>query len=400
MRKLEALNNNLAYSKNAKLATNFGTIAQRWLGILKTAQNTLTERAKKSTEIPQVYIAGSALDPETAKKRFKGRQDIFREIENFSLMDQPPVLLLNGGRRTGKTSSLKYLPDKVGSDIVPLLVDMQGSAVATTLKGIAAYLAEAIIKAAQKSRNLELPYPDWEKRPDEPFLSLQDWFTTIERQVPGKRFLLCLDEYERLGEVVSSTGSRAPLNFLRHNLQHNRRWILLFSGVHIVSELEPYWSDYLINARSLRLSYLKEDEARELVTAPIPDFPSIYEPAAVDTIIKETGCQPYLVQLLCSVVVDHLNSQKRQLATPEDVQTCLPKAIEIGDPYFNELWTKLPENDQNLLLTLVTGEKLDPLPGVSLQRLMKKDILHKTAQGYGFQVPLIERYIENLAQSL
>ena len=156
----------------------------------------------------------------------------------------------------------------------------------------------------------------------------------------------------------------------------------------------------LINARSLRLSYLQEEEARELVTAPIPDFPEIYEPAAVDTIIQETRCQPYLVQLLCSVVVDHLNSQKRQLATPEDVQTCLPKAIETGDPYFNELWTKLEESDQNLLLALVAGEKPDPLPRVSLQRLVGKEIFRKTEQGYEFQVPLIERYIRDLAKDL
>ena len=122
---LHELLNRLAFGKNARLATTFGSIAQHWLTILETAQRTLEGQVQYSKEIRQVYIAGNALDPQTAKNRFKGRIDLFREIETLSLADQPPVLLLYGGRRTGKTSALKYLPHKVEANLVPLLVDLR-----------------------------------------------------------------------------------------------------------------------------------------------------------------------------------------------------------------------------------------------------------------------------------
>lgn len=64
---LEQLRNTLAYSQNPELATGFGRIAQQWLKILQTAQKTLEEQAKRSAEIPQVYIAGASLNPDDAK---------------------------------------------------------------------------------------------------------------------------------------------------------------------------------------------------------------------------------------------------------------------------------------------------------------------------------------------
>jgi hypothetical protein len=246
---LRELLNSLAFSKDARLSTTFGSIAERWLSIVEKAQCTLEEQTAYSKEIRQVYLAGNALDPQTAKNRFKGRIDLFREIETLALADQPPVLLLYGGRRTGKTSTLKYLPHRVGANLVPLLVDVQGAASATTLSGLAENLATQIIEAARRlPRRLDLPYPDKNKLAQDPFPALQDWLRELERTTRGKRFLLCLDEFERLSEVVEATGSKAPLNFLRNVLQHRASWTLLFSGSHEPKELPDYWSDYLISS--------------------------------------------------------------------------------------------------------------------------------------------------------
>jgi AAA+ ATPase superfamily predicted ATPase len=128
----------------------------------------------------------------------------------------------------------------------------------------------------------------------------------IKRTATSKRFLLCLDEFERLSKVVKVTGSRTPLNFRRHVLQHRAAWTLLFCGSHEPKELPDYWSDSLINTRTLRVSYLDEESARELIVQPVEDFTNIYEPTAIDTIIHLTRCQPYLVQLTCYEVVELL----------------------------------------------------------------------------------------------
>ncbi|MEG5195288.1 hypothetical protein QUB50_03665 [Microcoleus sp. A6-C5] len=78
MKKLNGLRNSLVFGKNPALATSFGSIVQRWLDILETSRKTLEEAALDSAEIPQVYVAGPALNPENSSSRFKGRLDVFR----------------------------------------------------------------------------------------------------------------------------------------------------------------------------------------------------------------------------------------------------------------------------------------------------------------------------------
>lgn len=402
---LQELKKTLAFVQNAPLATKFGSIAERWLTTLETAQRTLEDTTRQSQEIKQVYIAGNSLDPATAKNRFKGRIDIFREIETLTLSDQPPVLLLYGGRRTGKTSALKYLPYRIGANIIPLLLDLQGAASATTLKGLAENIAQQIIEAARRlPRKLHLPNPDTYRLAEDPFPALQTWLTEIERSNFGKRFLLCLDEFERLSEVVEATNSRAPLNFIRNLSQHQQKWILLFSGSHQLSELDAYWSDYLINTRALRMSYLQESEARELILQPIEDFPNIYESSAVDMIIQLTHCQPYLVQLVCYELVELLNRDIRAnrreadttTATAQDVQKIIPIVLERGDQYFRELWTSIADSDRNLLRRIIQGETPTQQDKGIMRKLARKEIL--TQEGIAFQVPLVQKFVEQLLE--
>lgn len=112
------------------------------------------------------------------------------------------------------------------------------------LPGLAENLATQIIEAARRlPRRLYLPYPDKNKLAKDPFPARQDWLGEIGRTTPSSRFLLCLDEFARLSEVVEATGSRTPLNFLCNVLQHRASWILLFSGSHEPKELPDYWSD-------------------------------------------------------------------------------------------------------------------------------------------------------------
>jgi uncharacterized protein len=403
---LRQLLQELDVSKNALLAKTFGSIAQDWLDILETAQPTYKEVSLYSAEIRQVYIPGSALDPATAKERFKGRDYLFRQIEKLADENPPPVLLLYGRRRTGKTSALKYLPNRMPANLVPLLVDMQGAAIATTLSGLAEQIARQIMEAARRlPRRLDLPDPDAIFRiSTDPFVALDTWFEEIERSFPDKKFLLCLDEFPRLGEFVELTGSKAPLNFLRSLIQHRQQWILLFSGSHLRWELPAYWSDYLINTISLQLDYLQEPEARELIIQPVDDFPqNIYEPEAVDRIIYYTRCQPYLVQLVCYQIIELLNhyirSQNRPpkitTATVEDVENVIPKVLERGDHYFRELWTNLAPDEQNLLQSVALNQ---PVPENTklVRKLIKKGILQQDEQSHqvSFQVPLVQKYVE------
>ncbi len=403
IKELTQLRQQLAFEKNTLIRTHLGQITQRWLAILETAQNVLLEQIKQSGELPAgAYVAGNALDPELADANFRGRLVIFAEIENLMLATQPPILLLYGGRRTGKTSALKQLPKRMGTDFVPLLVDMQGVAEASTPRGVAEGIAKQMQESARSSRNMTLPDYDIEALQRDPFHALRDWFKAIEKKFPNKRFLLCMDEFERLEEVVTATQSRAPLNFLRSTYQHHNRWLILFSGSHHPDELAPYWSDYLISTRTLSVSYLQEDEARDLIEHPNNDFPvQVYNSLAIEEIIRQTHCQPYLVQLLCQNVIELINQDKRRQVVKDDVIAAMPRAIERGQQYFAELWneTLKKSSDRSIIKKLLSGEALSEEEKQRVPYLLDKNILEVSGSTYRFQVPIVEAFLRGKAQA-
>jgi AAA+ ATPase superfamily predicted ATPase len=396
IQRLADLQKALAFNKS-RHRLSLGQTSQRWLSLLTTAQENYRQQVGRQAEIPQAYIAGNGLNPDDAKERFKGRLDIFQQIETISLSDSPPVLLLYGGRRTGKTSSLKYLPQKVDSSLVPLLVDLQGTALSEQMSSFAQSFAGQMIDFARANHRLNIPPPSPEALNHDPFPTLLKWFQTIENLKPHKRFLLCLDEFERLSEVINATNNKAPLNFFRSVMQNNQRWILLFSGSHTLDELEPYWNDALINAQSLRMTYLHRNEAIDLIRHPVQEFPDIYSDATVERILYWTNCQPYLIQLLGTVLVDELNKLPEPLSqrpTPDDIDQLIPKVRDRGINYFRELWkSTITEEQRQILSQFMSEGHLENVPKRQIKTLIEdKEILIKTNEHYAFQVPLAETY--------
>lgn len=274
----------------------FGTTLKPW-NTSAELQAVLLEWMR--IEIPQAYIQSNSL---VANIRFKGRADFFREIRALQVADQTSALLVYGQPRIGKSSLLRCLPYRLGPFLVPLLIDVRKLASALTLSEFAENLAVQIIEAArQLPRPLQFPSFDRRKLAVDPFPALLDWFSEFERVVPKKRFLLCLDDFHCLGQLAETIPLAVPLNFLRHILQHRSAWCFLFTSSYDPKCRPDYctWSSYLIADRVLRLPYLDEQSARELILRPLDLFPDIYEPAAVDAIIHLTGCHPFLLQLTC-----------------------------------------------------------------------------------------------------
>jgi uncharacterized protein len=409
--KLEQLQANL---KNlpSPIATQFRPGLNTWKRILTDTQTTWHNDAKRSGEIPAAYIAGSSLDPNQAADRFKGRQDIFNEIETIALSDTPPSLLLYGQRRTGKTSTLKYLPDRLNTDLIPLFVNAQRFAETTTLYGIARSFHTQITEAAQRSRNLTLPSLDPDDLKLDPLAELRRWFDAIGQHHRSKKLLLCIDEYERFDEFIHSTQTHAPLHFLRNTMQRSDNWVVLFSGSHTPDELAPYWSDYLIETQAIRLSYLRDPEARDLIVNPTPDFPDdVYSPDAITAIVQLTHGQPYYIQLICGELISLLNdirlgrgqhkdaANPDALVTPALVEQAIPLALDRGQQYFREFWTlSLGLAERDVLTEILNGVEM-PSNRPIRKKLFDKEIICMTSDGFKIRVPLIEIYCKTAIEA-
>ncbi len=386
----------LALSNNRQIAARFGRALETWEQVLGKELSGLDAREV----IPNVYVAGSPLS--TASNVFKGRHDLFVALERelTSQAEQRPTLLLFGARRSGKTSAIKQMPVRLGSDVIPVEVDLQSAATAEGARGLLFVIADQIKRNALTHRRVQLPPLTRDDLRADPYVVFRDWLNRVEDAVGARWILLNLDEYERLTEMMDAGRiDQRVFDFLRGIIQHHPRVTVLLSGSHTLEDLPPIWSDYLINVSVLKIENLKEDEARELIVSPIEDFPLQYEPAAVDRIIAATGCQPYLLQATGRDLVNALNERNRTTATLADADRALDSALTTGVAYFQELWAGRDTDDtQRAALRAIATQKVGAFHETPLQtalrKLVHRDILVATDGAYHFRVELVRRWVE------
>jgi len=382
-----AVRRGLAFAPDARLARKLNPALETWEIIF----NQELQAANQREFIPNVYVAGSPLL--TASKVFKGRQDVFIALENelASPAEQRPALLLFGARRTGKTSVLRQLPARLGSQVIPCEIDLQRLSTAESAAGLLGQISVEIHRQAYTHRKLELPAPPVQAsnsvsipwRPisfalpappvqaltQEAYLSFNAWLQEVEAALGDRWLLLNFDEYEALDSMVQ-TGclDERIYPFLRGLIQHSQRVVLLFSGAHTLEDLPPVWSHHLVNVRLIPIGALQENEARDLITRPIPNFPVVYAPGMVEHILALSGRQPYLIQMLCRDLVNHLNGEKRMQAQPADLDVAQRTALTGASGYFDDQW-RGPDSDeaQRSVLAALAGSTEGRLERSTLQ---------------------------------
>jgi hypothetical protein len=369
--------------------------------------------AQEEKGIPNVYVAGSPLS--TQSKVFKGRRDIFRALERelVSHADQRPALLLFGARRMGKTSVLRQLPNAIGPQVIPVMVDLQSIALSENAISLLAKIAESIQNSALVNRAITLPDISQKGLETDPYRAFSDWMEMVGKSIGNRWILLCLDEYEYLEKLLKDGRiDERAFQLLRTLIQNHPRLTLLFSGAHTLEDLQPMWSNYLINVRIIKIQPLTEDDAETLIAKPIPNFPLVYDDEALDHILFETGCHPYLIQSTCQDLVHRLNEENRFTAHLKDVERALDSALESGAGYFNDLWNG-PDSDeiQRAIQSEVAKTKTGKLSvsrlettlsragykkqetQAGLSRLIHRDLLEQDDSHVQFRFELVRRWI-------
>jgi len=394
--------------------TRWQPVLDQWLKLLdEPLRQPLLAKGKA---IVNPYDSGNPLNLQRSAL-FRGRDEVTATLVNALLERNRPTLVLHGPRRIGKSSFLLQLPRLLPGRVIPIFLDLQRAGMTDSAGDFGYGLARAIQREAQIQRKLSLPAPP--ARADfraHPYNTLSDWLD--EQAIPALRgdfsLLLCFDEFEKLGSAIAAGRlDERLLDELRHTIQHRQAISLLFAGVQTLEDLGPRWSSYFISVRPLEIPYLSEAEARDLIIAPDRQvhFPLEYAPAAVSQIITVTRCQPYLVQLVCSAVVQLANRDRTLLATPALVTEAISKSLDDGAPYFQNVWEETPGTTpdmlalgQNLLRQIAatdpTPYSLLPTPDIqpALTRLLRyKVLVQLDGAGYRFDVPLLARWVRERA---
>lgn len=400
----------------------FARALARWEPLIATGLDHARRQQREQEPIPQIYITDGrpihpADRPDTALP-FKGRTALFQRLESAlgGSSGERSTYLLYGQRRAGKTSALLQLPRRLGRTI-PAFLDAQDGKIggANNTAGLLAGIAETIIDQTHRYRALTLPPIDHNALNADPYPTFERWLDRLETILGDRTLLLCLDEFENLEQgIADGRFDTRLLAQLRTIVQHRRRIAVLLSGSHHLDELPAHWASALINTTPFSISFLAAHDARALIETPIEGFPAIYTPAAIEHIIVATHCQPYLVQLLCGLLVERMNHARRippeSLITPDDIHAVQPRIFERGESYLLDLWANQSGGPaaQHILehLAHAPATRLDratlqrAIPDettlrAALRTLVRREIIERDGDDYRIIVPLIAAYIRH-----
>lgn len=251
------------------------------------------------------------------------------------------------------------------------------------------------------------------------FSGFKQFLSDIKPGLGERIIVLMLDEFEELQmRMEDGCISRTIFSNIRHLMQHEAQLIFLFCGTHKIEEMAAdYWSIFFNTAVYYRLSWLKPQDAVRLIKEPVKEHLT-YNDLAIEQILKMSGSQPYLVQLICRTLVNDLNARKkRNIALIDDVDDAVEAIIKKGTDHFSQhIWEDATTFERVILSALaeeLTHKQLDHLgvEGIydkiqtvsssftrkqmmeTLEKLVAREILLEKGLVYSFPVHLLRKWI-------
>jgi hypothetical protein len=116
-----------------------------------------------------------------------------------------------------------------------------------------------------------------------------------------------------------------------------------------------YWNPFFQSVQTVRVGYLSELDARQLIIDPVDRFPLSYDEEVIDRIIDVTNSHPYLMQNVCHNLVNRLNDplHRSNRASVEDVEAVLEKTLETGGYYFDDYIWNWSSSDERVTLSVL-----------------------------------------------
>ncbi|MBV9230150.1 MAG: ATP-binding protein, partial [Chloroflexi bacterium] len=351
-------------SRDAVLNKRLRDLVNQWLTIVQAELREQTQNFETTGQIPNPYNPGPILEPHD--RLFVGRSDLVRQLENaLGQGRRRPTFFLYGERRMGKSSTLLQLPDLLTSRYLSITYDLQNPGITSTTVALLHTIAEGIYQMMEDRETpvKKLERADLQEASKEnlaaTYLCFDEWLKGIERwlEQEDRMLLLAFDEFEKLEEARQDRNLMINLllDWFRSVIQHRPRLALLFSGVRTFSEMEGDWAGYFVNVQMLKVSFLQQDEALDLITRPVDGFPSdeIFGEGVVEEILRVTGHHPFLIQAVCAKLIDNLNADNRDRANVQDVAQAVDKVLENWwDGYFRDLWARTTTEQRACLFAL------------------------------------------------
>jgi uncharacterized protein len=403
---------------DAHLNMRLGEVVKTWRAVVQREMEEMEKAPEKTSRIENPYNPGPVL--ELRDSLFVGRRDLAQQLgDALGRGSRRPTFLLQGERRMGKSSTLKQLPDLLGARYLPIFYDLQTRGFSSSIAVFLGKIADEIYKV-MRTRSLSTKRLAYErlqeaerKNEAEVYHLFERWLEDIEwtLEQEDRILLLTFDEFEKLEEAgrAGYFNLGLLLDWFRSVIQNHPRLALLFSGVRNFGDMGANWAGYFVNVQTLKITFLQPDEAHQLITRPVPNFPGeqIFCERVVEGIKRVTNCHPFLVQAVCSALLDSLNADKRNQIELRDVGAAANQVLKNwGSTYFRDLWERTDKDQRACVLALnhlgecdlprieqqsgLDGSRVDR----ALETLLERDIVVWEHGIYQIAVPLFGVWVQ------
>ncbi|MFH2063890.1 MAG: N-6 DNA methylase [Pseudomonadota bacterium] len=346
------------------------------------------------------YVCGDPVRPERSDVFF-GREELLNQIRR-QIIQSGNVVLLEGNRRSGKTSILCHLE---GAKAIPgwlgVYCSLQGAEGSKDGVGVpTAEVFREMGKSIAKSIHTmggDTPLPDGSILPagkkmgfhqacrkgigeESPFSDFRDYIEVALEKLAAHDMglLLMMDEFDKLQEGIDSgvTSKQVPEN-IRFLVQTYPRFSAILTGSRRLKRLrEEYWSALYGLGTRFGVTALPEEPARRLVVEPVKGRLT-YTTEAVNRVIQLTAGQPYLLQCLCNRVFDMAAQLKKRSITIDMVNQAGDALVEDNE-HFASLWDYALSDRRRLILAICHKNEpaSDPL---------RLGVIQETLAGYGIE---------------
>ena len=285
------------------------------------------------------------------EKMFFGRDDLFQWFEdNMEGSSIYQNVMIEGQRRTGKTSFLKQLQKRLNSDHYCIFIDIE---LYPGLNDVE-FLFEICQELHRSVSNKTPPNPQEFARKS--YMAFGNYIRNLLSDIHDtKKIILIFDEFDKIESKIRDNLFRSGfLLFLRSFFQHEPQINAVIGGNFDLNKLNSEeWQEFFAILSTKKIGVLDESSAANLVTEPVGDFLQ-YDQYAVKKILDFSGRNPYYIQLLCHTLINYINEEKRQnFVEFGDVSiTILKEAREKAEPTFRLMWHEFDQLEKNVLFAL------------------------------------------------
>lgn len=289
---------------------------------------------------------------------FFGREEFITSIVDSIIKSQSKQIIIYGQKRCGKSSVMLHLKEKLEATGKTFCVLFSLGDIIQNLTE-ASFYYKILSSIQDELENLEF---EGKTIPDIKFPNAED-FKKEDVENPLNTFTKYMSRFKRVCKVTEGWGEKNlvvmidEFTYLYTEIKKEhisssimKQWKAVtqneksqFSVVLVGQDVVPSFKkeDYARNAfgviQDIRLTYLQEDPARELIEKPILDEngESRYIGNAVSRIIEYTSRNPYYIQIFCARLVDYMNRNKSIKVTEADVND-VAKSFVVGEQALEE----------------------------------------------------------------